>query len=131
MWRDDGFTLLESLIAIAIIGAITTTGLMVMASARAREAEALGRFRASLAAEAILNRVGLDLPLTPGRRKGQLPDGTTWEIEIRPHAFETGAAREPDRIRILDVVVRITPGTDGARPVELTSLKRIGSRHDW
>lgn len=131
MRRDDGFTLLESLIAIAIIGAIATAGLTIMASARAREARALGQFRASFAAEAILNRVGLDVPLTPGRRSGELPDGSAWAIEIRPYAFEAGAAREADRIRILDVVVRVTPAAAGASPVELASLKRIGSRHDW
>ena len=110
--RARGFTLLEVLVALAVVG----TGLTAMARLTAASVATLDtemrRAQALLAARAML----ADATLAPpplGRRDGVRTDGVRWEetVEPTPHP----------RLRTVRVRVFATPDT----PIELVEVVRV------
>lgn len=112
--RDRGFTVLEALIAVAILG--LAAGSLVMANQRAatRSIAALERFRTVLAAENALARLGLDLPVRAGRQAGETADGLRWTLDLARRNAQPGA-------RGLFDVTAEARGRDGT-VVRLTSV---------
>lgn len=111
MTRTRGFTLLEVLVALAIVG----TGLTAMARLTATSVATLDgetrRTRALLAARALL----ADATLTPppiGRRDGVRSDGLRWEESVEPTPHP--------RLR----TVRVRVFGDPLSPVELLEVVR-------
>lgn len=120
-----GFSLIEALVALAVLALVAGAAAMVFSTGAERGARATARLRATFAAEAILNRVGLDVPLGPGRRAGRLADGAAWAIEIVPYV-EAGVQAAGDPAELLAVTVRVTPARARTGPVELKSLRMLG-----
>lgn len=121
---DDGFSLVEALVALAILASVASVALMAMASNVERGDRATARLRATLAAEALLNRVGLDVALKEQRSSGRLADGAAWDLAVAPYA-EPGLATE-NRPPLLQIEVAVTPRRWPQDAVRLKTLKLIG-----
>jgi type II secretory pathway pseudopilin PulG len=131
-----GFVLLEAIVGLALIAMVAAAAMLAFGMAADRSARAGDRLRAVLAADAILARVGLDLPLRPQRTGGTLGDGAAWTLEIRPFTGDeadgggddarpgsTAAPRGLPLERLFVVDVRVTPAGWRAAPVELATLR--------
>jgi type II secretory pathway pseudopilin PulG len=119
--RRAGFILLEAVVGLALIAMVATAAFVAFAQAGERSARAGERLRAVLAADAILARVGLDLPLRPHRTAGTLSDGAAWVLEVRAFA---GADEGPEALPLQELytlLVTVTP-RNGA-PVSLSTLR--------
>jgi type II secretory pathway pseudopilin PulG len=130
-----GFVLLEAIVGLALIAMVAAAAMVAFGMAADRSARAGDRLRAVLAADAILARVGLDVPLRPQRTGGTLGDGATWTLEIRPFTADEAeigsdggkggsAAASPLALdRLFTVAVRVTPTGWRGAPVELATLR--------
>ncbi len=96
---------------------------MLLVSSRDRDARATAQARATFAAEAILERVGLDLPLAPRNVSGRLADGSAWSLAIAPWR-EDGMPQAPGQPGLLSVTVRVAPRR--APPIQLVTLRAAG-----
>lgn len=80
-----GFTLLEVLVAFALLAAVLglLMGALSRASAQVRDGEAAGRAR--LHAQGLLDGLGVEQPLRPGRLDGEWEQGRyRWHLELAP-----------------------------------------------
>lgn len=111
--RDDGFTILEVLVALAILAVAMTAILGAVSTHLAAAARAQALVRATMAAQSLLAGAGLDEKLRPGRHSGMLPDGSDWSLEVRA---------EDD---VLVVTAIVDPPGRGGR-VRLVTLRPAG-----
>lgn len=116
-----GFVLLEAVVGLALIAMVATAAFVAFTAAGERSARAGDRLRAILAADAILARVGLDLPLRPQETGGTLGDGSAWRLQVRPFTGGSGGTDALPLERLYEVAVAVTPA--GGAPVELTTLR--------
>ena len=119
----DGFSLIEALVAMAMLAAAGVVALQVVSSSSDRSARATARLRATLAAEALLNRVGLDLPLKAQSLAGAFQDGSSWRLSVRAYE-EDGSPRSPDD-RLLRVEVEVAPKGRRRDAVRLVTLRLV------
>jgi general secretion pathway protein I len=95
--RADGFTILEVLVALAILALAMAAILGAIGTNLAAVARAQALVRATLAAQSVLAGAGLDEALRPGRQSGVLPDGSGWSLEVRAenHVLVVTATVDP------------------------------------
>ena len=79
-----GLTLLETMVAMIILGLVVVSGLELLAGTRRLSAEADAWARAVTYAEEALDRTVAERPLQPGTFVDSLPDGLRREVRIRP-----------------------------------------------
>ncbi len=89
-----GFTLLEVLVAFAILSLTLGVLLRVYASGLRATTLADGHSRAVLLAQSELERLGRETALVPGLSGGRWGDGYRWRTRIE--AFEPEAGSTPD-----------------------------------
>ena len=82
-----GFSLLEILVALAILALSLGVLLRIFAGGGhiARTSDEYAR--AVLTAESLMNSFGAQIPLTPGISQGDLPEGYHWELKVMPYVF--------------------------------------------
>lgn len=119
---DRGFTLLEMLVAVAILAALVAVIPRSFVSARAAIDRSEDWLEAGLVAEAVLNSELADRNLRPGTRRGTL-DGRRWAAVIVPSRIDGGATEATERI-LLDV--RLAVSVAGAATLDVEAM-RIGS----
>lgn len=125
MRRDRyGFSLIEALVAIAILAGVATVALQIISTSGGRSERATARLRATLAAEMLLVRVGLDLPLKPQSSAGTLEDGSAWRLDVRPHGEDGLPAGQGETL--LRVEVEVTPKRRPADAARLVTLRLVG-----
>lgn len=90
---NDGFTVLEALLALAILGGSLTAVLLALSNHRAWQARSENRLHMTMTAEALLQRVGLDIPLKDARISGE-SENLRWIVAIRPHDTRADRSRE-------------------------------------
>ncbi len=78
-----GFTLLEVLIAMALVGIAVSALMSGMSGSLRNLARAENYERAVLVGRAQLNRLLVEQPLVPGRLAGRWDESVRWEAEIR------------------------------------------------
>ena len=78
-----GFTLLEVLIAMALVGIAVAALMSGMSGSLRNLARAENYERAVLVGRAQLNRLLVEQPLVPGRLAGRWDESVRWEAEIR------------------------------------------------
>ena len=128
--REQGFTLLEVLVAVAIAGLALVglfqagSGGMFAADTAARAEEAIQRAQSHLAA------VGRDAALVQGEFTDDDGGGYRWRLRVRPVATRQELAPDGNSAltsTLYDVEVAILwPGRKGERSVELRTL-RLGT----
>jgi type II secretory pathway pseudopilin PulG len=118
----DGFTVLEALLALAILGGSLTAILMALSNHRGWQARSENRLNLTMAAEALLQRVGLDIPLKDGRMSGESA-GLRWIVVVRSHETRAERSREPKLYG-----VRVTVGSQASSDRVVLTTLRYGSR---
>lgn len=102
---EGGFTLLEALVALAVLSAVLAGVFNVFSSGLRGLSRSDQQLTLALAAESLLDRAELDLaPTGPGDVGGVLPDGVSWRLAKRtydPALLRDGLAVEeaPTRSR--------------------------------
>ena len=109
--RSRGFTLLEVLIAFAVLAVALGVAFEIFATGLrgARSADALTR--AVLIAESRLAGVGAETELTPGQSAGETDDGIRWRINIAEPPAAGGDDERldtPSRPILLDIAVTVS-----------------------
>jgi general secretion pathway protein I len=123
--NEAGFSLLETLIALAILTMTGATAAQLFAASSGRSAQDLARFRAVIAAESLVERAGLDVPLE-ALQEGSAPGGVRWRLATAPYAEpDRGQAYEP--IGLMRIEALVEPGSGGA-PIRLQALHVSGLR---
>jgi len=129
-----GFTLIEVVIAFALLAFALTLllGAMTRATALVRRAELAGR--AALHAQSLLHQAGVGTPLVPGEDGGTLEDGRyRWTLRVAEWqdpdpAMADGAVslEDPGAPRMLEVELVVAWGEGGPRErLEVHSLRRV------
>jgi general secretion pathway protein I len=126
-----GYTLVEVLVAFAILALALTLllGTLSGAAQQVRWADEAGR--AGLHAESLLAQLGVAEALQPGHRQGTFEQGRyRWSLELAP--YEDPLLPPPDRIdpaapRLLQLSLRVQwgEGGDPRRRIELHSLRLV------
>lgn len=89
-----GFTLLETLVALAILGVIMTTVYAVIGSGLRTAHRDEDRLLLGLVAQNLLTRSQLDLDPSQGAITGDIQGGLRWRIESEPYAVPQGLLPE-------------------------------------
>ena len=128
MKRQRGYSLIEVIVAFALLAAALTLLLGTMSGATRQVRWAADSGRAALHAQSLLDQVGVAESLTPGRREGEFEDGRyRWQLQVRPWV---DPAQPPDvnddpanaRLYELELQVRWGEGRAGER-LELRTLR--------
>lgn len=124
--RQRGFSLLEVVVAFAILA--VTLGVLMQVFSTALNTTALsGEYsRAATLAETRLNAVGIDIPLEAGSYSGDPEDGISWQVFVEP--FQTGDLTWEPTLEAFYVTAVASWGDDrgGSRREVILSTLRLG-----
>jgi general secretion pathway protein I len=124
---EAGFTLVEIIVALAILSISLGLLLNVISSGMWRSSQAQSLSEANSLAQSLLARVGADLPIEPAQRAGEFAGGFHWRLSIE--RYGTAVDREQWPTGAYTVTARVLWGADQAdeRSVTLSTL-RLGPR---
>ncbi|WP_312238994.1 prepilin-type N-terminal cleavage/methylation domain-containing protein [Stenotrophomonas sp.] len=93
MKRQRGYSLLEVIVAFALLALALTLLLGSLSGASRQIRQADLRSRAVLHAQSLLAVTGIEAPLQAGHSTGQWEDGRyRWELDVAPYVEPRGAA---------------------------------------
>ena len=125
--RQRGFTLIEVIIAFALLALALTLllGSMSGAAKQIRHADDAGR--ATLHAQSMLAQLGVGAALQPGRSDGELENGRyRWSLVITPYADPlkpTAPAPDASAPRLLHVDLTVGWGDAAGQQLHWQSLR--------
>jgi len=93
---EDGFTLVEVLVALAIVAIAFAVSLGILSGGLTRLDHDHNVQHALLVAQSELTRVGQDIPVADRQIDGKNADGFTWRIAITPYAAAAGGLAAHD-----------------------------------
>ncbi len=96
--NDSGFTLLEILVALAILGMSLSIILGVFSVALDRTRQAQQRLEAANLAQALLLRAETASPETLQDSAGSTPSGFTWRLHIEDYGTSDDHSNWPERV---------------------------------
>jgi general secretion pathway protein I len=124
---EGGFTLLEVLVAFAIMAVAMVAVMQAFGGGldATRRTEAASGALAT--ARSLMDRVGTELPVTPGTLTGGSVPGPRWTVQIARRKSPLDDLPKPERrYALYDVVVSVTlPGT---APVTLSTVQMAAVR---
>lgn len=82
---EQGFTLIEVLVALAILGISLAVMLHIMSESLHRARVSKMEMAAGAFAQSLLADLGHSVPLRVGDQSGELPDGFSWKLHIEPY----------------------------------------------
>lgn len=110
MKRQHGYSLIEVIVAFALLaGALTLLlGTLSGAARQVRDSEA--HSRAALYAQSLLAAQGMEAPLRPGHQGGAFEDGRfRWTLDVQPYAdpHARNAAPQPSGTSLLQLDLQV------------------------
>jgi general secretion pathway protein I len=121
--RAAGFTLLEALVALAILSGVIASVMTLIGLNRRAQAEAETDLAAALHARTLLARIGRDLPLETGTQSGTFDDGTAWSVLVRPFR-DDAAVPAGRRTTMFQIQLRLQRGRSASSAVDVVTLRR-------
>ena len=121
--RRAGFTLVEIIVALAILALSLSAILPAISDALWRTSEAEAQAEAASLARSLLAEAGSAVPLSNGSATGQFGNGFRWRLQVTPY----GGAAQDAAVRAYKVMAEVS--WDDARSehsVALTTL-RLGA----
>ena len=116
-----GFTLIEILVSLAILGIILATFAEVLSASLLSSRRIDSGTEALLFARSTMDRIGRDLPLKAGLSRGVFPDGGGWSLRVSP---ATVAGRPAASLAGLSTyLIVLTVSKPPFSPVTLTSMR--------
>ena len=82
---DDGFTLIEVLVALAILGVSLAVMLQIFSESLHRARVSKMEMAAGAFAQSLLADVDHSVPLRVGDQSGELPGGFSWKLHVEPY----------------------------------------------
>lgn len=125
--RQRGFTLIEVIIAFALLALALTLllGSMSGAARQIRSADEAGR--ATLHAQSLLAQIGVGETLQPGRQQGDFESGRyRWALEVTPYADplrRTSAVVDTSAPRLLQVQLAVKWGDAAGQQLQWQTLR--------
>ena len=113
--RTGGFTLLELLLAFVVFALSFATVLEILSGSMRNTVRARHYTEAALTAQAVMDQVGLDIPLASGFQGSGEAGDYDWEIGIFPYSggeTDTGVLElaELTQIELLQIVLDVSWG---------------------
>ncbi|MGO4389325.1 hypothetical protein AB4Y85_17495 [Microvirga sp. 2YAF29] len=113
LYDQSGFTVLEALIALAILTGVTASVLSLLGAMRAAQARSHAKLIAMIEARSLLDRLGRDIPLQAGISNGALANGRRWSLRIEAYRGEAASATAHP-LALFDVQVRVGPDNEAS-----------------
>ncbi|MBH67383.1 MAG: hypothetical protein CMM58_03430 [Rhodospirillaceae bacterium] len=109
MKAEEGFTLLESLVALSLIAMLLLTLFQIAGDGLAKSKKAEQAALAASAGRSLLSKVGIEIPILPGRTTGIINSLGHWELEIaeRPKLEKMRSNVEPP-LTSFNIRIKIT-----------------------
>jgi general secretion pathway protein I len=124
--RDGGFTLVEVILAIAILALSAGVIFPVMSDSIRNTHRADALADASTLAQSLLAKVGNEIPLQEGELRGQTGKGLQWRLQML--RYGDAADRKQWPVAAYTVVAEVSwDPRPASRPVELRTL-RLGAK---
>ena len=124
--RQQGFTLLEVLVAFALLALALTLVLGALSGAARQVRQSADSSRATLHAQSLLAQLGSGEALKPGQREGDFDRGRYhWTLEVSPFAdpFASRAQLDPGAPQLLDVRLLVRWGTERGQSLQWRTLR--------
>ncbi len=122
--RQQGFTLLEVLLAFALFALVFATALQTLAGSSRNARLARDFTQAALHAQTLMDRVGITEALEEGNTSGEFDERFRWNLEITPFEIPTAADSGAGLFQPVDVFrVRAVVRWDETREAEFVSLR--------
>ena len=119
----SGFTLVEIIVALAILALCLNVILAAISDALRRTGEAEAQAEAASLARSLLAQAGSAVPLDDGAAAGQLANGFRWRLQVAPY----GPADQAVPVRAYKVTAEVSwDEARRERSVALTTL-RLGA----
>jgi prepilin-type N-terminal cleavage/methylation domain-containing protein len=120
--RDSGFTLVEVVVAIAILALLAGVIFQVNADSIRNMHRADALADGSVLAQSLLAKVGNEISLREGDVRGQSATGLQWLVHMQWYGDATDREQWPVAAYIVVAEVSLGNGFD-SQPVALTTLK--------
>lgn len=127
--RPRGFTLLEVLVAFALLGLALTLLLGAISGAARQVRNSADASRASLYAQSLLADAGVGEPLEPGEREGSFEDGRyRWVLRVQEYAdpaIDSGTPRQPGSAQLRELILDVQWGNEAGQALQWRTLRLI------
>jgi len=114
--REQGYSLIEVIVAFAVLALALTLLLGTLSGGVRQVRESADAGRAALYAQSLLDSIGMDEPLTPGRSTGEFDGGRyRWELGITPwlEPARPSPALDGSTPRLLELRLAVSWGDAG------------------
>ncbi|WP_414488166.1 type II secretion system protein XpsI [Stenotrophomonas maltophilia] len=130
MRRARGFTLLEVIVAFALLGLALTLLLGSLSGGARQVREAELRTRAVLHAQSLLAAAGVDAPLQVGQQQGDWENGRyRWELQVQPwtepRAGNAAATQSPGAPWLAELQLQVRWGNGEREQLRWRSLRLL------
>jgi general secretion pathway protein I len=122
--RPPGFTLLEVLVALAILGVALGALLQIFAGGLRRLTVSEDYAAAVMQARSELDLLGAQLPLAEGQYSGSFADGMAWTARLR--RYDVGRFGNDAALAVIPYEITVTVSWGEHRALTLTSLRLAG-----
>lgn len=124
--RQQGFTLLEVIVAFALLALALSLLLGALSGASRQVRESADGSRATLHAQSLLAQLGAGEVLQPGRQEGSFEgDRYRWQLEVAPFADPLAARAQvdPGAPQLLDVRLVMRWGDEPRQTMQWHTLR--------
>jgi general secretion pathway protein I len=104
--RERGFTLLEVLVALTILGVALTVLFGIFGHSLSRSRETQSRLEARVLATSLLAEARTAPALAFGQRSGRMRSGMDWHLTVRPYGDDKDAEAWPAAAAQVTATVR-------------------------